>query len=1162
MQARLQFHLLGPPQILLDGEPIVGLKSRTAEALLIYLLDQQRPLSRRFLADFFWDERDPKQANANLRAVLSMLRKSLSDFLDITRQSIALKPDAEFWMDTAVLETELTRLRPTLQAESRLSTDQVERLKNVLNLYQGNFLEGFYLTESRGFEEWMLLTRERIERQAVIGMRKLVDHYLAVGEYGQGQQLAARWLAIDAYDENAHRQMMWLLARAGHRSAALQQYETCRRILEAEVGVPPAAATTVLYERLRQLSFPPPHNLPAEPTPFVGRERELAAVVTLLSDPDQRLLSLLGQGGIGKTRLALQAARQLALRTTAVFRDGVFFVPLAALPTPDFLTTSLADALGISFQGADPPDKQLLNHLQDRELLLVLDNFEHLVGAGSLNWLRSILDQAPAVKIIVTSRARLGLPQERILDLQGLEYDTDACIESGEPTACSAVQLFLYHAKRVYPDFEPTAEDYNAIVKLCQLVEGLPLGIELAATWVRIISCSEIVGRVRTNIDLLKSDQVGGNGRSRSIRATFDYSWQALNQNERRALRLLSIFHGPFRARSAEAIVGLDLPLLSSLTDRSMLQTVGGNLFDMHPLLGQYCTEKLAANADEAQQIAVQHAAYYSRFLQERAEVLLKAQRQGENPRSELAAIRAEIDNIRGGWQWIQANSDQFSDTAVYAFVQHYGIFLAYESWYQEAVALYSAALQQFEPDRLNRGRWQRQLATAYLGLGDANQAEIVFKQSLQTLGEPLPTSELVLQSALLLQMGRQLAYRWLPQRPLRPHKKQELLLEAIQAYDTVSRVYYYNGKRAAYAYCTLRALNLAEKIRELPVLARNYSNLCIGLAFVGRHDWADYYHRQAHAIAATIDDVPSKAYTYLVTGAYDGMIGAWDRAQASLEQALSIYTKLGDRQQWGEGMALLNTNMFAQGKFEEVLASWQTLEVEAEKAGNRLHRAWANTGRGGTLLVLGQTEQAASTLKKSAKLMADINSPQNLMSLHGFLGTVNLRQGNWQEAVAAADVVLKLKEDVAATFTTIVVAFESASLVYLTLLEQPDDKLEAHSLDRQTLLAQADDVTKTLLDFSRAVKAGKPRAYLSRGLYLWAIGKHQQAHQHWQTAQTAAHALKMPYDAARALYEIGRHLETADSERNQLLTQAKQAFVELKAVFDADLAALQIQAH
>ena len=204
MQARLQFRLLGPPLILLDGEPIVGLKSRTAEALLIYLRDQQRPLSRQFLADFFWDERDPKQANANLRAVLSMLRKSLSDFLDITRQSIAFKPDAEFWMDTADLEDELTRLGPALQNEGKLPLDRVDSLKTVLNLYPGDFLEGFYLTESRGFEEWMLLTRERIERQVIVGMRKLVEYYLAVGAYEQGQQLAARWLAIDAYDENAH----------------------------------------------------------------------------------------------------------------------------------------------------------------------------------------------------------------------------------------------------------------------------------------------------------------------------------------------------------------------------------------------------------------------------------------------------------------------------------------------------------------------------------------------------------------------------------------------------------------------------------------------------------------------------------------------------------------------------------------------------------------------------------------------------------------------------------------------------------------------------------------------------------------------------------------------------------------------------------------------
>ncbi len=723
---------------------------------------------------------------------------------------------------------------------------------------------------------------------------------------------------------------------------------------------------------------------------------------------------------------------------------------------------------------------------------------------------------------------------------------------------------FWFHAQRVRPAFNPSDQDEDAILELCSLVKGLPLGIELAATWVRLLSCREIVQRVQANMDLLAENEAGinGNGNGRSMRATFDYSWQALNAEEQRALRRLAVFHGPFQAQAAESIAGLALVLLSKLVDRSMLQAVGENFFTIHPLLHQYCTQKLAQDPAEAREFAGRHAFYYTQFLHKHAADLATARQAGQNPSQELALIRSEIDNVRGVWQWMQTNQSYFAETAVDPnqasidrFVDDYGLFLAYESWYQESVNLYATALERLSPNQLTQGRWQRQLATAYLGLGDSAAAEAHFKASLAVLNQAMPESEAGFRVALMSQLGQQAIYRlWQPRRSAQ-NARRESILEATRVFDTLSRVYYYNGQRAAFAFCALRALNLAEKIQELPVMARNYANLSIGMAFIRRHAWAEYYYRQAHAIAAEVEDVPTRAYTLLVSGAYDGMIGAWDRSQHALDEAVVIYDRLGDRQQWGEGVALLCTNLFAQGRFEEALGRWQTLYAKAQNSGNRLHMSWALTGQAGTLLAMGQIGKAENALRQAEKRMADLHSIQNNMSIYGFRAVAHLRRARWLEALADADTVLRLKDQTAATFTTIVAAFEGVSDVYLTLMEQPEDVLNRIGVERSDLQLKADEATATLMQYARGVTAGKPKAYLNRGKFAWQLGQKRQAHQHWQEALAAAQKLHMPYDEGRVYVEIARHLPPEDAIRVDYLHKAVKIFKILSAGYDLEKA-------
>jgi hypothetical protein len=292
----------------------------------------------------------------------------------------------------------------------------VAALRKAIELYRGDFLEGFHVRNAPGFEEWMLGEQERLRQLALQALHMLTTHHTMRGEYGAGVDYITRLLALDPWREEAHRQLMLLLARSGQRSAALAQYETCCRVLVEGLGVEPSAETTALYERIRAAPERR-HNLPPRPTSFVGREEELAVMGQHLANPDCRLLTVIGPGGIGKTRLALQVAAE----QVDAFLHGVTFVPLASLLSAELLAPAIADALQLPLHGREAHKVQLLNHLRDKELLLVLDNFEHLVPTG-LRLLLDILRAAPEVKLLVTSRERLNLRWEWVMALDGLPY--------------------------------------------------------------------------------------------------------------------------------------------------------------------------------------------------------------------------------------------------------------------------------------------------------------------------------------------------------------------------------------------------------------------------------------------------------------------------------------------------------------------------------------------------------------------------------------------------------------------------------------------------------------------------------------------------------------------------------------------------------------------
>ena len=671
MTARLKIFLFGGAAITLDGRTLAGLGSRTAEGLFIYLACHPQPQPRQLLADFFWDERDEKQALANLRTALSILRKDMAGYLVITRETAAFDHTSDYWLDTADFEQRLAQLADTLTGPPQL--ESIAQVQDILTLYQGDFLAGFHLAESRGFEEWALLERERLRRLAGQGFRWLANAFLESGQYSDGIAWAERLVALDPYNEAARRQLMWLLARSGQRNAALQQYQSLHQLLTADLDVTPSPATTAVYERLRLLSMPPPHTLPLEPTPFVGRHQELAEVEQLLARPERRLLTILGPGGVGKTRLMMQAARRIAEQRPGQFLNGIYFVPLARLQSADFLITAVAETLGLIFHGAAPSDRQLLDSLGERELLLALDNFEHLITKQSLDWLAAVLNQAPGVKIVLTSRERLRLVEEYVYDLPGMRYPPpDSGSEAGD---YSAVRLFLQHAARLRSDFIPTEEDMAAIVRLCQLTQGMPLGIELAASRIRYASCAEIVRQLQERLDLTFGSWHNLPERHQSLQAVFEHSWLLLVSGEQAITRRLAVFQGPFDMAAAAAVTEGTPAQIALLYDKSFLQRTDAGRFDLHPLLRHFLADKLAESPAERDEARLRHADHYQEVL-----ALAAGKENMERYYHSLkATLDSNIDNIIAAAIWLAEQRD-FSERRLvtlverlnFYFIRHY----------------------------------------------------------------------------------------------------------------------------------------------------------------------------------------------------------------------------------------------------------------------------------------------------------------------------------------------------------------------------------------------------------------------------------------------------------------------------------------------------------
>lgn len=1017
-----------------------------AIALFVYLAVTQRPHSRDLLADLLWSETNNQQARNNLRYLLPELRRTLGDYLLITPQTIAFNQQAPYWLDVAFL-------RATLAA--RTDTVATSALQDALRLYQGEFLAGFTVRNTPVFEAWLVQQREELHTLVVQSGYTLAHRYWQQAEYQPALTATQQLLYWEPWHEAGHRLQMQLLAATGQRAAALAHYELCRTILAEELGAPPEAATTALYEQIRRsasdkvtgdkvttnhpvtpsschpLTPSPYHNLPRQTTSFIGRTSEVAELCAKVLAPDCRLLTLVGEGGIGKTRLALAVAQALvdsgwwiadsqppAISHQPPFADGIWFIPLADLTAGSNLTdqiaTVVAKTIGLQFSGNQPLLTQVVAQMRHKALLLLFDNVEHLLPMV-VDGLLAILQSCPRVTILLTSRHVLNLQVENIWRVHGLTIPPLANAASLAPSSLldySSVALFVERAQRTNPNFQFTPANQAAVVALCQLFEGLPLALELAAVHTKSYRCVDLYRVLQHDYTMLVSTEEQRLPQQRSIQAMLAYSWRFLSTEEGRALAACAIFAGGFTRAAMLTITGTAPAHLATLLDQSLLQMSEGR-FTMHTLVRHYAATQLASVPAHQMRIAAAHATYYIDLLHSLEGALLV----------DVAAqqsVQSESENIRAAWHWAVARQNLAllgkGLESLYSFYRLTGL-------YQEAIHLLEIAQNAVrttlaavptDPQSLlllarllcHTAEFYRRMGGGETGVHLAQEALTLSRQLAAPALQGLAYHQL---ARLALTQNQFLLMRDLAEEGVRQARQTgspHLLAECLN--DLGLATGSYTGPLTALPYFQ-QALTVlqgaANRILEAFVLV----NLGYVSLVSGQYQAAHRYLAQGLALQRLLQDRGGRL--------------------PPLIHLLNLRIALGDYAAvpplYEEALAIVKTTGFVtwESRLYSTYGRWQQLcgdpasaalsctyaQQIAQRCGARLHEQWALVYRGHALTDLGEVEAASHSYQQAIAFHQQDNWLYRTAEAYAGLAALLLSQKQVAAAIPHVEAALTL---------------------------------------------------------------------------------------------------------------------------------------------------------
>lgn len=917
---------LGAPQITRDNIPVTAFISNKVPALLAYLAVTRRAHTRDKLAALLWGEMSDADAKNNLRQALTNLRKYFDDCLTITRDTIEFTGDC--FLDCAEFES-------ALRAASSLDPEPASViLTDSLRLYRADFMDGFHVRDAPDFEDWMLAERARLRELALQALHTLTQFHAQRGDFAEAMTHAARLLAFDPWREEAHRQVMLLQARAGKWTAALAQYESCKKILAKELGVQPALETTALYERIRAARQTTRHNIPAATADFIGREKDLANLRQQFANPACRLVTLTGLGGVGKTRLAQETARACA----EMFINGAWLIPLAAVDS-DGLIPVIGSVFDFPFTKGDAK-KQLLNFLRQKELLLVMDNFEHLLESSAL--ISEILQAAPDVKILVTSRERLDVQGEWVVELSGLE--------SG---GGGADQLFVQSAKRARAEIQFGERESAAVSDICRLVGGLPLGIEIAAAWVRAMTVESIRDEIQKSLDFLASTRRDVPTRQRSLRAVFESAWARLNEAERGTLAALSVFRGGFTREAAEAVAGR----FDSLVDKSLVSR-NGERFELHEVTRQFAEEKLR----EAKAARDAHMRYFAQWAGERAKW---------NERASFAVMRDDFENARAAWLWAGEQKDAAALAGLIHFIKRY---LDVQGRYREGYDLMEGALSQF-------GAAGDVNALPFDGRGQTLAKLMLYRALfLAEMGKPDETVP-VLEACLAY-------FRGVGDKPQ--------IMACLNALGIAARFLGAEDKGEGYFR---GQLELARELSNRHEEATALNNISTALTTLGRFKESEQVLRESLALRRELNDEAGVSSTLINLAVALFNQGQYEEEKPLLQEAIDISRRIHQPRNLAGALGNLGTILLKEKNYAGALELFlQGLETH-RNTGYRYGVAIALDNVGTAHFHLGNEGDALYYLKQSIREARDIKADFIALDALVWVAGIHARRGELEKA-------------------------------------------------------------------------------------------------------------------------------------------------------------------
>lgn len=917
--------LFGVPRWV-EGDRVQALASTKPVALLAYLAQRDAWVARGEVALLFWPDADEVHAHHALRQLVYRARH----------------------MDVASgVEVQGAHLRWRVESDVSTFRRHVASADwhGAVRTYGGSFLAELQVPDAPAFEAWLDVERAELLRSYLEAAVRAAAADASRRGYGAAAAILEEAIIHDSLDEEVAQGLIRYLALDGRQAAALAAAERFAARLLAETSLEPSAIIRDLIARVRAGVGVDarPHNLPGQASPFIGREPELREIARHLADPGCRLLTLVGPGGIGKTRLALQAAAH----QIGAFRHGVFLVAVAGIDRSDALAAAIAEALGLALPDRVDPAAALVTALHDREALLVLDNLEPVEGVD--RWWLDLLGGAPGVTLLVTSREPLDLAAAWTMTLEGLDLPGIGAAAVDGAAATGSVRLFVQAAERVRPGFTVGAADLADVARVCHLVAGVPLALELAAGWVQLLSPAEIAREIDRDLDFLQRIAGDATAGHASLRALFDASWARLDEVQRELAMRLAVFARDVDLATVEAVGGGRLSALMALLRRSFVRRNAVGRIEMHPLVLQYAREKLAERPDLVRDAEGRHALQI-------AAIVASAEIGGSDG---FERLRRLLPDAHRAWITLVERRDWVTLMGMLPriFEVHDvgAMSLRYLPWLERALTA--------EPeDAAVRGRLLAHRAGC-----------------LQRIGR-YPEMERDVETALAL----------LPEEPP--------LFEHWVALRARGNGAYLRGDLRTATVAFEEALTVSERLDHRRYMAGCLNNLGLVFKSSGDFDRALGYLRRARSLTIRLDAaVHAQVLNNLAT--VQARRGATDDAEALLRESAELKRRLGD----DRGLASVYTNLGNLRAQAGDHVAAERLHRDglrlAEKIGDASGVARAHTNLGDVALQRGDLAAAVAAYGRGLEIKRDLDECAGVVEAYGQLALCHRRLGDFVEA-------------------------------------------------------------------------------------------------------------------------------------------------------------------